>query len=158
MSVLPDQKILETLIANNIPRGINLDVDKEELRKNLMECGLEKRFVQNLIEVLGAGMTLDVDWEFLDDYDREETQSRITRRTMLKPEVVSEILNVIYTAYETKTSESFEYLEFDYYDEGLVITWCDRSVVSVDIPSRMMFNDELFEITRIENCAFVGCT
>ena len=67
MSVLPDQKILETLITNNIPRGINLDVDKEELRKNLMECGLEKRFVQNLIKVLGAGMTLDVDWEFLDD-------------------------------------------------------------------------------------------
>ena len=45
MSEPPDFNTLKILYDHGIPRKITLDVDREGLKKDLVESGLDKRFV-----------------------------------------------------------------------------------------------------------------
>lgn len=152
-----DFETLKILVKHKIPRGITLEVDKTKLIEELIESGLNKRFVRNLIKVLSAGITLDIDWEYLDDYDRGEMESRITRRTILKTEIVSEILGIIYEAFDIKPSDSFNDLEFEKSDKGIGVRCKNKSAITIDIPHIVVIDDELYEVSFITNQAFEGC-
>lgn len=100
MSKIPDFNLVRTLIEHGIPWKVSLPLDKTSLQGDLEDAGFDDALVHDLIDVLEAGMVLDLDWVFLDDHDREDVLNRISKHTSLDPQVVSEIMDAFKAAYE----------------------------------------------------------
>ena len=157
MSGQSDFELFKILFDHEIPRGITIDTNVEELRKSLIESGLDRRFVKNLIDVLEAGITLRIEWEFFEDYDKDEMRSRIARRTMLKTEVVSELLDLLHDVCGIQPVESYSDLSFEDSDNGLEVSVCDKSIIYAKIPSMVIYNNEMREVNYISNFGFSSC-
>ena len=149
-------RTLETLTRNNIPRGVSMYTDFKVLTANLIDDGIPSNYVSHLINILRSGLTLKIDWRFLEDYDRQEVQSRVTRRTMLKNEIVDEIMDLMFRVCSIKESRDIPDLAFTVKDGDAVV--CSKGpCVRVTIPKLVLIDGVMYVVRTIGDSAFKGC-
>lgn len=159
MDTVPDFKqMIRTLVSNGVPLDITPETDRLTLKIVLADAGIPRNIVSNLLRVYDAANVLGVDWEFLEEYDRDAMQATLHAVTMLKMESVGFALDLLFECVAPPAADLDPSLRFAIIDGMMNVFGTDEEQIRIEVPEQVRMDGGLHDVCAVGARAFWGST